>query len=267
MALKEILGQLRPEPEREPLPPRRHYEPPSKGDITDDGSLSMTTISEDNFPEPRRTLDKREALRHLIHTAIRLIAEMGDPFAVHLLVHSADKILIDLAKQKGHELRIDCELYVKDEYHDEFFKRHRETYNYFKHADRDFATDLPVRDIAMTNAMNLFITVVNYEHMFGERTHHMGLFLSFIFALTPQIIVTTDIRGVELLKGAHSMQGMTPSEFLQIFKEHREWLPNLYQEVTKDIEDAIDFYHLTFNECEKAGGRARGCSSCLRRRG
>jgi hypothetical protein len=30
-ALKEILGQLRPERAREPLPPRRHYEPPSKG--------------------------------------------------------------------------------------------------------------------------------------------------------------------------------------------------------------------------------------------
>jgi hypothetical protein len=29
--LKEILGKLRPEPVREPLPPRRHYEPPSKG--------------------------------------------------------------------------------------------------------------------------------------------------------------------------------------------------------------------------------------------
>ena len=29
--LKEILGQLRPEPAREPLPPRRHYEPPSRG--------------------------------------------------------------------------------------------------------------------------------------------------------------------------------------------------------------------------------------------
>ena len=28
---KEILGMLRPEPQREPLPPRRHYEPPSKG--------------------------------------------------------------------------------------------------------------------------------------------------------------------------------------------------------------------------------------------
>jgi hypothetical protein len=30
-ALKEILGMLEPEPVREPLPPRRHYEPPSKG--------------------------------------------------------------------------------------------------------------------------------------------------------------------------------------------------------------------------------------------
>jgi hypothetical protein len=30
-ALKEILGMLRPGPEREPLPPSRHYEPPSKG--------------------------------------------------------------------------------------------------------------------------------------------------------------------------------------------------------------------------------------------
>jgi hypothetical protein len=31
VALKEILGQLRPEPERKPLPPPRHYEPRSKG--------------------------------------------------------------------------------------------------------------------------------------------------------------------------------------------------------------------------------------------
>ena len=31
VALKEILGQLRPEPACEPLPPRWHYEPPTKG--------------------------------------------------------------------------------------------------------------------------------------------------------------------------------------------------------------------------------------------
>jgi hypothetical protein len=32
VALKEISGLLRPEPEREPLPPRRHYGPATKGD-------------------------------------------------------------------------------------------------------------------------------------------------------------------------------------------------------------------------------------------
>ena len=31
MTLKEILAIMWPEPEREPLPPRRHYEAPSKG--------------------------------------------------------------------------------------------------------------------------------------------------------------------------------------------------------------------------------------------
>jgi hypothetical protein len=29
--LKAILGKIRPEPARKPLPPLQHYEPPSKG--------------------------------------------------------------------------------------------------------------------------------------------------------------------------------------------------------------------------------------------
>ncbi len=208
----------------------------------------MATIDDADLPEPRRTLNKREAVRHVIHTAIRLIARMEDPFAVHLLVHSADKTLIDLAKQTGHELQVDWELYIKDEYHDEFFKRHRQTYNYFKHADRDFAMDLPVRDIAMTNVMNLFITVVNYEHIFAERTHHMALFQSFVFALMPEIIIPTDTRGVELLKGVRDMQNMTPTDFFRTFEEHPEALPNFYPEAARDVEDLADFYHLTFRK-------------------
>ena len=210
----------------------------------------MATIDDADLPEPRRMLDKREALRHLIHTAIRLIARTEDPFAVHLLVHSADKILIDIAKRSGRELRVDWELYIRDEYHDEFFKRHRETYNYFKHADRDFAADLPVRDIAMANAANLFITVVNYLHMFGEHTNHMALFLAFSSVLMPQIIVPTDMRGVELLEGLRDMQAMTPAEFFKAFEEHPEALPNFHTEASQDVGDVVDFYHLTFEELQ-----------------
>jgi hypothetical protein len=44
VALREILGQLRPEPESEPLPPLRHYEPPSKGRYGRRGCLSIGVI-------------------------------------------------------------------------------------------------------------------------------------------------------------------------------------------------------------------------------
>jgi hypothetical protein len=71
----------------------------------------METINNADLPAPRRTRDKSEALRHLIETAIRLTARMEDPFAVHLLVDSADKILIDQAKQNGRELRVDLECF------------------------------------------------------------------------------------------------------------------------------------------------------------
>ena len=110
--------------------------------------LSMTTGIEDT---PSRTLDKQEAIRHLIHTAIRLIAKMEDPFAVHVLVHSADKLLIDIAKKRGRKLRLDWESYIKPEYHKEFFDRYRAAYNYFKHADKDFDDNLPIVDIMNLN--------------------------------------------------------------------------------------------------------------------
>ena len=53
---------------------------------------------------PRRTLTKQQAVRHLIHAAGRMIATGEDPFAIHLLIQSADKILIDLAKKAGRKL-------------------------------------------------------------------------------------------------------------------------------------------------------------------
>jgi hypothetical protein len=40
LVLKKIVGMLRPEPVRGPLPPRLHYEPPRQGDTADHGSLA-----------------------------------------------------------------------------------------------------------------------------------------------------------------------------------------------------------------------------------
>lgn len=84
--------------------------------------------------------------------------------------------------------------------------------------------------------------------MFRECTNHMVLFLMFMVTLMPKIIVPTDIRGIELLKGVRDMQTMTPASFFQTFEEHPEALPNFYAEAAKDVEDLIDFYHLAFEE-------------------
>jgi hypothetical protein len=84
-----------------------------------------------------RTLNKQEAIRHLIHAAIRMLIAQEGPFAIHLLVQSADKILIDIAKKRRQELRIDWELYIKDEFRKDFFAKHRAVYNFFKHAGDD----------------------------------------------------------------------------------------------------------------------------------
>lgn len=84
--------------------------------------------------------------------------------------------------------------------------------------------------------------------MFGEGTHHMALFQSFIFALMPKIIIPTDIHGIELLKGVRDMQSMTPADFFRTFDEHPEALPNFYLEAAKDVSDVKDLYRLTFQE-------------------
>jgi hypothetical protein len=133
--------------------------------------------SDDERDPPKRYLDKGEAIRHLIHAAVRMIAAGEDPFAIHLLIQSAEKLLIDVAKKRGDVLAFDWEDWIKPEYQSEFFTLHRETYNFFKHADRD-TRDLPVNNIAEANACFLAMAIENYRAVFGVITEHMKIFRS-----------------------------------------------------------------------------------------
>ncbi|MGC2221542.1 MAG: hypothetical protein WA624_03825 [Methylocella sp.] len=198
--------------------------------------------------EPRRWLDKQEAARHLIHTAIRLIQKQEDPFATHLLIHSADKMLIDLAKNRGEELGVDWTLYIKTEYQAAFFEKMRATSNYLKHGNKDFADDLPVHDIMMINVTALFICITNYSKIFREFTNHVMLFYSFMLNIWPQILKPEAVGSTELLKSLRMTEGMTPGEFFKTFEENSQMLPKFYRELSKDLEDTVDFYHLSFRQ-------------------
>jgi hypothetical protein len=52
---------------------------------------------------PRRYINKREGVRHVLHAAIRAVLSDEDPFAIHLLGQSAEKVLLDLLANEGVE--------------------------------------------------------------------------------------------------------------------------------------------------------------------
>ncbi|MGB8631317.1 MAG: hypothetical protein WCD69_18350, partial [Xanthobacteraceae bacterium] len=124
---------------------------------------------------PKRTITKQQAVRHLIHSAVRMICAGEDPFAIQLLVQSADKLLIDLAKKTKRKLPFAWGEFVKPQYENAVIATIRETSNFFKHADKDHDAALHVVDIALMNILQLSICVVNYAALFGEWTDHMKL--------------------------------------------------------------------------------------------
>ena len=139
--------------------------------------------------------------------------KMEDPFAIHLIAHSADKMLLDIAKKRNEYPSLDWELYIKDEYQRAFFAKHRATYNYFKHAKEDFR-QLPVHDIMMLNVMTLFIAIANYTKLFKEQTQHMTLFQCFVMALYPEIASPPQPIKAKMLESLGMMQTMAPRTFL-----------------------------------------------------
>ncbi len=111
--------------------------------------------------EPRRRLDKKEAVRHLIHCAARLVAAGEDPFAIHTLVQSADKLLIDLSKKTGKALAFRWDEVIRSEYREALLQVHRETFNFFKHADKDHDAQLHVGNITSLNVLILAVCISN----------------------------------------------------------------------------------------------------------
>jgi hypothetical protein len=212
--------------------------------------------SDDDRDPPKRYLDKGEAIRHLIHAAVRMIAIGEDPFAIHLLIQSAEKLLIDVAKKRGDALAIDWEEVIKPEYQSEFFKMHRETYNFFKHANKD-TQDFPVHNIAEANACFLAMAIENYRAIFGTITEHMKIFRFFTRVWKPKwfssaIESLVPDEKVERVKSAVStLRSATPAQFFTGMLESQEINAALKRERTSDVSDGLAFWSTPFEKQTK----------------
>jgi hypothetical protein len=189
-------------------------------------------------------MTKRQAVRHLIHSAVRLICAGEDPFAVHLLVQSADKLLIDLAKKTKRTLPFKWGEFVKPKYEAAIIATIRETSNFFKHADKDRDKALHVVDIAQMNILQLGICVVNFAALFGEWTDHMRLALFIARVFHPDGFVRPNER--ERFDAMFArVRNMTFVEFLSGWWSEpllKLTLPNLNREKAEDLQDNQPLY-------------------------
>jgi hypothetical protein len=210
-------------------------------------------MSKINRKTPRRLMDKREAIRHLIHTAVRMIAMEEDPFAIQVLIQCADKVLIDIAKRTGRKLMFRWEERIRPEYREEFIRIHRETANFLKHADKDYDEKLHVGNITEMNVLILAVCICNYYAMYGEWTWHMQMFIVFARCYHPAGFVPLEQR-LEFDVIAANLMAMTPRQFFQDWWDDpmfRKIFPALTKERTQDLADTFAFYSTRLSQREK----------------
>jgi hypothetical protein len=196
---------------------------------------------------PRRTMRKQEAVKHLLHSAIRLIAAREDPFAIHLLIQSADKLLIDLAKHAKKPLNLNWGESFRPEYQKQFMEIFRETSNFLKHADKDHDAELHVGNIVGFNVMMLAVSTANYFRLFDEFTDHMRAFQSLAKLTYPSSFVTEEQRPA-FDASLPAFEHMTPTDFFDAMLrgEYAIVLPNIQAEKVQDLVDNQLFYTTPF---------------------
>ena len=181
---------------------------------------------------PRRYINKREGVRHVLHAAIRAVLSNEDPFAIHLLGQSAEKVLIDLLENEG--VKDPLFSLLKPDMRSVFFDIYRESYNFLKHADRDSDGKLGVRNIVGSNDLLLFTCIVRYGVLFGSYTQHMLIFLTFAGLLFPGIVDWD-----QLTKNLHKevTRGSTRGELITYVRLAMQQNPNCQREAQQDLDD------------------------------
>jgi hypothetical protein len=182
---------------------------------------------------PLRYIGKREGVGHVLHAAIRSVFYGEDPFAIHLLGQSAEKVLLDLLENAKIEDPFFSQL--KPEMRSEFFEFYREPYNFLKHADRDSDGKLGVRNIVASNDILLLCCIFRYGVLFGSPTQHMRVFSMFFGLFYPG---TVDLNLPDDMKKRVDAIG-SPTRGGLLTQIWSDWQrdPTLQRERQEDLND------------------------------
>ena len=179
------------------------------------------------MPYEIQKVTKRSAARQEIDTAIELMFTGGSLVATNLLAWAAVDILRGIAVSAGKTtIRSITEDYIKPEYLNEWRGIERESYNFFKHSDRDPTDEISFRPEA--TAIVLFYAVADYGGVYAQCTMPMYLFKAWFMSRYPSFFKGKTARQIESFQKALQFhEGQSFSEALILASDvYRDWKEN-----------------------------------------
>lgn len=121
-------------------------------------------------------VEKLDAARRQLETAVRLYFSESDPVSIHTLTSAAYQILSDVNRARGGSpmLKEQIPTWVRPDATEESKKRLNEAANFFKHADRDH--DGVLEFVPGQTELLLYDAVRKYRELTGESVPILGVY-------------------------------------------------------------------------------------------
>ncbi len=133
-------------------------------------------------------IGKLQIAEHHIDASLQMIAANVNAYSTHLIVHSCQRILFDLAKARGSFTTADHRLYVKQDRQKEWLKLMSAASNYFKHADKDHDegyTGPSVENLSDVNEAELMMNIADAQRLGSESRAHWSDFVNYVMIRNP----------------------------------------------------------------------------------
>lgn len=168
-------------------------------------------------------LNKIDVACSMLDTSIELWFYQKDPVSIHTLVCSSYQIIHDINKQIGWRDLLYDSLVIKDEYQKEINKMLKESYNYFKHADKDINQTIEFNpELSITYIM---FSCFGLKCLSIPSNNVREAFVSYYALMKPEVLkidAKEKIMSIVNKEKINSILEMKKSDDLEIFKSYNK---------------------------------------------
>ena len=140
---------------------------------------------------PVLKINKIDAAKRLLCSAIDMHFKEGDPCSINLLSSSAFQILRDIAKQSGGVAAYeDLKKAIKPGKERKLWDAFNKVANYLKHADEDANEELDFNDEANDHLIQM--AIIYYQSLAHELTPEMAAYQGWIIVMYSEMLIKLD---------------------------------------------------------------------------